>query len=507
MKKFDQSRYWAGWARQFGFIALLFTLFAAPKAALAHPADVYLQATYITVQPTQIVVELKLAPAVLVAPALLTTLDANGDQQIGEAEWQAYVDQVVPQLVLQVDGQPVPLTVTALETPPYLNLQAGYGEIRLTMAADLAAVTGDFTTGTHAIAYKNNFAPTGVAYQVNIFIDRTGAITLGKQHRDELQQGLTVDYTIAPVAPAAAVVTTAVAATSETTSETTGATKLAATFALPAGVAGQGEQLLRYLYEPTSSPWVLLLGLALAVVLGGLHALTPGHGKTLVAAYLVGSRGTVRHAVALGGIVTFTHTASVIVIGLLALFASQYIVPSMLTPILQILSGLLVVYLGVRLIWQRWLAFRGGQHHDHVHEHDHHHEHDHDHHEVGAAHDHGDGHVHTHLPPADGLNLRNLLAMGVSGGIVPCPEALGIMVIAIGLNRILLGLGLIVSFSFGLAAVLIAIGVLLVRARTVLEQVGGFGGRWRTALPLASAVIVTLLGIGITFGAVATYWG
>ncbi|MEZ4731310.1 MAG: hypothetical protein R3E79_29680 [Caldilineaceae bacterium] len=496
MKKFDHSSRWAGWARQLGFIALLFTLLAAPKAALAHPADVYLQASYLTVLPTQIVVELKLSPAILVAPELLTTLDPNGDEQIEEAEWQAYVDQIVPQLALQVNGQPLLLTVTELETMPYLNIQAGYGEIRITLAADLAAVTSNFTTGTHQIYYKNNFAPTGVAYQVNAFVDQTGAgeptITLGKQNRDELQQSIAVDYTIGPVATTAADISVA----------TTSSTSVAATFALPEGAAGQGEQLLTYLYAPTSSPWALLLGLALAVVLGGLHALTPGHGKTLVAAYLVGSRGTVRHAIALGGIVTFTHTASVIVIGLLALFASQYMVPSVLTPLLQTLSGLLVVYLGVRLVWQRWLVFRSDQGHRHPHHHDHDHEHEH-HHE----HHHGDGHVHTHLPPVDGLNLRNLVAMGVSGGLVPCPEALGIMVIAIGLNRILLGLGLIVSFSFGLAAVLIAIGILLVRSRALLERVGGFGGRWSNALPLASAVIVTVLGIGITFGAVATYWG
>jgi nickel/cobalt transporter (NicO) family protein len=114
--------------------------------------------------------------------------------------------------------------------------------------------------------------------------------------------------------------------------------------------------------------------------------------------------------------------------------------------------------------------------------------------------------VHSHLPPAEGIRLSNLLALGVSGGLVPCPEALGIMVIAIGLNRILLGLGLIVSFSFGLAAVLIVIGILLVRARALVERFG-VSHRWRSALPLASAVIVTVLGIGITFSGLATYLG
>jgi ABC-type nickel/cobalt efflux system permease component RcnA len=97
--------------------------------------------------------------------------------------------------------------------------------------------------------------------------------------------------------------------------------------------------------------------------------------------------------------------------------------------------------------------------------------------------------------------------MGISGGLIPCPEALGIMVIAIGLNRILLGLGLIVSFSFGLAAVLIGIGILLVRSRSLIERFGGISRRWSSALPLCSAVIVTALGVAITLSGLATYLG
>jgi ABC-type nickel/cobalt efflux system permease component RcnA len=97
--------------------------------------------------------------------------------------------------------------------------------------------------------------------------------------------------------------------------------------------------------------------------------------------------------------------------------------------------------------------------------------------------------------------------MGVSGGLVPCPEALGIMVIAIGLNRVLLGLGLIVSFSFGLAAVLIVIGILLVRSRSLIERFGGISSRFAHVLPLCSAMIVTVLGIGITLSGLVTYLG
>jgi ABC-type nickel/cobalt efflux system permease component RcnA len=475
--------------RSIYLLLLLVGLVAFPVTALAHPLDVYLQATYITVAPTQIVVELDLSPGVLVAPQVLTALDADGDQQISEAEGQAYVATILPNVVVQVDGKPLALTVTKIEMPPYLTIQAGYGTIRVFTTATLAAAL----TGTHQLTYQNNYAPTGSAYQVNALLEKDSTVTLGKQNRDAIQQGMTMEFAIGRAASTNAMTATSVLPTN-------------------------ASRLLAYLYEPARSPWVLLLALSLAVVLGGLHALTPGHGKTLVAAYLVGSRGTVKHAIWLGGIVTFTHTASVIVIGLLALFASQFVVPNVLLPILEVLSGLLVVLLGVRLLWQRWLAFRGGESHDHQHDHDHDHHHDHDHnhphshdhadaHAHAYEHHHGDGHVHSHLPPAEGIKLSNLLAMGISGGIVPCPEALGIMVIAIGLNRILLGLGLIVSFSFGLAAVLSAIGILLVRSRSFLERFGGVSSRWGSALPLASAIIVTILGIGIMVSGLATYLG
>jgi ABC-type nickel/cobalt efflux system permease component RcnA len=128
-------------------------------------------------------------------------------------------------------------------------------------------------------------------------------------------------------------------------------------------------------------------------------------------------------------------------------------------------------------------------------------------HAQAYTHDHGNGHTHSHLPPTDGIKLSNLVALGVSGGLLPCPEALGIMVIAIGLNRIVLGMGLIVSFSFGLAAVLIVIGILLVRSRSLLERFGGVSSRWSNALPLASAVIVTALGAFITIKGLVTYLG
>jgi len=461
-----------------GAVALLFALMA-PRAAQAHALDIYLQATYITVAPAEIVVELDLTPGVLVAPEVLSQLDADGDKQITEAEGLAYANTVLSNVVLQVDGQPLALTVTNVDMPGYLTIQAGYGTIRVFTTAPMASGI----SGTHQIAYANN-TPVGAAYQVNAFVNREAAVDLGTQNRDSIQQTMTVDFAVGEGAT--------VAAEDQSAEEV-----------VQADASGRERRLLWYLETPSLSAWQLLLAFGIAAGLGGLHVLTPGHGKTLVAAYLVGSRGTVRHAALLGGIVTFTHTVSVIVIGLIALFASHFIVPSLLVPILQIVSGALVVAIGAKLVWQRWTAFRRRRHPnqtpplvlDHIHG---------DANATGLVHDHGDGKLHAHLPPTGGLRPGGLVAMGIFGGLVPCPEALGIMIVAVGLNRILLGLGLIVSFSFGLAAVLIAIGILLVRSRSLVDRVGGLSGRLSTGLPLGSAFIVTILGIGFTLSGVTS---
>ena len=240
----------------------------------------------------------------------------------------------------------------------------------------------------------------------------------------------------------------------------------------------------------TASPGALLIAVLLAAGLGALHALTPGHGKALAAAYLVGSRGTIRNAVALGGIVTFTHTFSVILIGLVALFASQYIVPGVLAPALSLTSGALIVGLGLWLLWTRWPG--RARTHDHDHEHDHDHDHDHDH---EIIHEHG-GSRHTHDIPQQ-VSPKGLLLMGISGGLVPCPEALAVMIFAVGVNRIVLGLSLIAAFSLGLAAVLVGLAIAVVVARPTLDRLTS-GRRWpAAALPLVSAVVVTILGMGI----------
>lgn len=441
-------------------LALLLGVLAPPRAALAHALDEYLLASYITVAPDQILVELKLSPGVLVAPELLAILDPDGDTQIAAAAGEAYADEVLRQLTLELDGQPLSLERSALVMPPYLNLQTGYGELRISAIAALP----EGLAGEHQLAYLNSFAPTGATYQANAFVERDGSVTLGPQQRDSSQQRLRVAYTLDPGALSAP---TPAAATEAAVAEPD------SSLGALAGASEGARQLLAGLDAPASAPWALPLMLAVAALLGGLHALTPGHGKTLVAAYLIGSRGTIRDAIMLGGTVTLTHTASVLLFGTLALVASQTVATSVLATVLELCAALLVVGLGARLAWVRWRALAAG----------------------GDTEAHP--HPHPHPAPRAAQGRAGLLGLGLAGGALPCPEALAIMLVAVGLGRIRLGLGLIVSFSLGLAAVLIALGVLLVRAEARLKRVASLGGAWQRWLPLGSAAVVLLLGAGM----------
>jgi nickel/cobalt transporter (NicO) family protein len=230
----------------------------------------------------------------------------------------------------------------------------------------------------------------------------------------------------------------------------------------------------------------VLLSLCVAFFWGAAHALSPGHGKSIVAAYLVGARGTPRHAVLLGVTVTTTHTIGVFALGLVTLSLSEFLVPDQLYPWLNLASALLVVTVGVSVLRWRVREWRRGTHHHHDH---HHHAHDHD-----QPHDHGhdDGHAHD---PA--LSLRGLLGVGISGGIIPCPTALVVLLAAISLHRVGYGLVLILAFSLGLASAMSGIGLVAVTAKRVFNRVDFDRGAVRL-LPAASALVVLALGVAMT---------
>ncbi len=268
---------------------------------------------------------------------------------------------------------------------------------------------------------------------------------------------------------------------------------------------------------------LILAGIAVAFGLGAVHAMSPGHGKTIVAAYLVGTRGTMRHAAFLGAMVTFTHTISVFALGLATLLLSKYFVPERLIHALEAISGLSIVAIGAALFYKRLQTLRAADqhhHHDHahdyvqVHDHDHRHAHPHDHahdhthtHDHTHAHDHDHhrdhghshgSHVHSHMPEGR-VTLPSLIALGVSGGLAPCPSAMVLLLFAISVGRVGLGLGLLVAFSLGLAGVLMAIGMLVLYAKHLLPDPDKTSRHPAFRLvPVLSAAVIVCLGLALT---------
>lgn len=273
--------------------------------------------------------------------------------------------------------------------------------------------------------------------------------------------------------------------------------------AAPPGTVVRGDFLSRLMHRRKLTPWMVLIGLCAAFGLGAAHALTPGHGKSIVAAYLVGSRGTLKHAAFLGAIVTFTHTVAVFSLGLVSLFLFRFIVPEKITAILGAISGISIIAVGAWMLRKRT---RHAHSHSHPHTHSHTHSHDHSHHH----HDHGHAHPHLHSHVPDELSWAGLAALGASGGLVPCESALVLLLGAVALGRIGLGLLLLVSFSLGLALVLMTIGVLVLYARNLLpKETRTESARLFRWLPIASAEIVILVGFvmtGVSLGWIQPRW-
>ena len=394
---------------------------------------------------------------------------------------------------------------------------------RITSRASLDAATG-------ALQYEDRNFPDRAGWKEIVIVSGKGAtLQQASQSSKDVSNGLTTyppDPTVAPPQDLRAELTwqsdkpivaerkpviapipqpkTAPAASSP-------ALKTAA--AAPPGSVVRGDMLSRLLHEREITPWMMLVGIAAAFVLGGAHALTPGHGKTIVAAYLVGSRGTLKHAAFLGAMVTFTHTISVFALGLATLFFFRFVMPETITQWLGVISGLSIVGIGLWMAYTRWRAAAHQRQHDHHHHHHHHdHDHDHDHtHDHHHNHDHDHHHGpggHTHVPTE--LSWGGLIALGASGGLVPCESALVLLLAAIALHRVGFGLLLLVSFSAGLAIVLMAIGAIVLYARNLLPQrKSAHQNAFFRYVPVASAAVVTVVGLvmtGISLGWIHPRW-
>jgi nickel/cobalt exporter len=375
--------------------------------------------------------------------------------QAGHIDARAYARRIARGTELMVDGRSAALVAgaTALAHP------VGAGGLRTTRLEVL--LRGPLLSGSSAIAYRDeNYA------------DRIGwkEIVVGKNARSSsnelrvypknlLQSPLDVTSVHATLAP---------------TNDAPPLLKRGSSLAAPDRVADSGFATL--IGRDHLGFWVVLASLAAALFWGAAHALSPGHGKSIVTAYLVGQRGTPWHAALLGLIVTATHTVGVFTLGFVTLALSQFVVPDHLYPWLNLASGLLVVSIGVSVLAARWRHARAqtrGHHH-------HHHHHDH--------------------ANEDGPSFRSLLAVGVSGGLLPCPSALVVLLAAISLHRIAFGLLLIVAFSLGLALSITGVGLVAVAAKRAFAR-ASFDGVVLRVLPAVSAAVILLAGVLMTLHA------
>jgi len=494
----------------FYFLPLIFLLFIFPSPARAHPADLYAHNIHVDISQTGLRIEWQIKPGPLLVNFIWNQWDANADGILSEEESNAWAGSYMDLMTATLDDKPLPLLTDSVQLPTDLQrFQAGDEFININFNADwpqgsenaqklvitngmeiTKSINWYYLNASENAAFlfptqKNHVITIDLVYDSSLFADQSSLLTSWDSGTPSLPLGQEKDVftqTAEQVVPELAQQT-------------------------------PQEILLGLLRQKQFSLPFYFFALATALALGALHAITPGHGKTVVAAYLVGSRGTTWHAIVLGSVVTMTHTGSVFLLGLITLAASQYILPTTIIPFLEILSGVLILSLGFYLLWQRFFFWRnslkttpavsfGGNNRKisltptstnkvtgtvKIQKAD------------SSLHHHGDGKMHSHNVPQS-ITWRSLIALGVSGGLVPCPDAIAILLVAIAINRLLLGLALIISFSLGLAIVLIVIGLLMVNSRRLFDRLG-FIDKFAPIMPMVSAIIVLLLGFGLTWGA------
>lgn len=518
-------------------LTILFTLmicFVFVPVVFAHPLGNFTINHYSGLQVSREAIAIDFVIDMAEIPAFqeIAAFDANGNSQPDASEIAGYHARkcaaLQPDLSLQLNNRQLPLSLrsSSVEFPAGAG---GLPTLRLTCEFSAASPNiGEMTSlsysdGTYPerlgwreivvvadqIALHGDFASTSVSNRLTSYPQ-----DLLSNPMDQRQISLGIG---APAAPAQS-------------------TSANSTSAVPSFAGSRSDRFTQLITMQNLTLPTLLFALLISFLWGAMHAMTPGHGKTIVGAYLVGSRGTMKHALYLGLTTTITHTLGVFALGLVTLLAAQYIVPETLYPWMSLLSGLFVVGIGFNLLASRirssglraslpklkaslaaprqafapvseHLHIEGAVHshthslvhthggHGHVHDHA-----DHSAHHHGHDHDHAD---HSHLPPGaagEPVTWRSLLALGISGGLLPCPSALVVMLGAIALNRIGFGMILVLAFSLGLAGALTAIGMLFIYAGRLFGRFPSQGKVVRL-LPVLSALFVSAIGAAIVLKA------
>jgi nickel/cobalt transporter (NicO) family protein len=486
-------------------LALAALSLSRPSAAEAHPLGNFTVNRYSRLELYSDAVHIRYILDMAEIPAFLEQpeIDANGDGDLTSTENEAYLGrkskEIVENLSLAANGSELEPAVLSSEIS-YPEGQGGLDTLRISLMlhASISDPNVDLAYSDANYSDRIGWKEVVVRPAAGVTLSNSSVATddvsreLTSYPEDLLSSPLDVTSASLSFAPGDGVKAPAAVVPAD------------APQSAPSRAGGGFASLIDT--DHMTFP-VLALSLLLALGFGAVHALEPGHGKTFVAAYFVGVKGTVRQALALGLIVAATHTIGVLTIGLVTLFGSQYILPEKLYPYLSLASGLMILALGIRLIAARaggWRAVRrflaAVRHEAHYgHNHTHHHSHE---AEPGA-------------PPWKGL-----LALGLADGLTPSPSALVVLLAAVSLDRIGLGVLLIVAFSVGLALVLTLVSLALLYARSFLQWLGerrgirgpNPGATWISGAgsaallrlaPLGGAVALVAVGLVLTVRALA----
>lgn len=499
---------------------------AQPGVASAHPLGNFTvnQASALTVAPDRVSIEHVIDMAEIPTFQARSDIDRNhdGTQSPRErASWaSAECRQVVGGLHLRVDGARVALTV-AQSQAVLLEGQAGLPTLRLECSLGARLATGAIT---HRIQLDNGYLSDRIGWR-EITAVGDGATLSGAHLRTVSPSALLTKYPtdrlLSPLdersVQLSSRATGVVAHHSETPKHAAIPT---VTGSVVRGFDGLTQSLTSSVSARRLTFGLALVALAFALGLGALHAFAPGHGKTVMAAYLVGERGSVKDGLLIGVTVALTHTMGVLLLGAI-LTASQTFAPESVYPYLSLASGICFAGLGVALFAgalrrRRSGVFRLGHHHHgpggHTHDHplEHHDAHEHDGHEHDA-HEHHDDHAHA---PADGatkvqpqLSRKNLLTLGFAGGLVPTPTAVVVLLGATAIGRAWFGAVLVVAYGIGMGATLVLAGLVLAKARRRFDLTGRSARAMRIAafFPVATAAVITMSGLWLVARAAISF--
>lgn len=431
----------------------------------AHQFSDFDQSMGITVESKTVTLEYRIWFGKVLAPSL--GMDLNQDNILKENELYAFMDMIFKDVLeslaitannREVKITPLTATISSNGTYPFVSLDIG-----LWYNVELPA---DLPVDRHMVIHDNNFPSFGQNQKI-IYINSAS-------QTDKLSFKRAGSKTFLDYSDSAKF-----GMLSPETRKDENILKKERADSHPS----QKNALTRFLQTSTIGPAMLFTAFVTAFFLGAGHALSPGHGKAMVAAYLVGTSGRKRDAVILGLIVTFTHVSSVILLGIGVLYLSSHVLPATILPWLSVGSGMLVIFTGFILLIRKAMG-KTHHHHEHTSGHDHTKKNTQD----KKQHSHHHGHA---------AGIAGLLSMGIAGGMIPCPSALVVLLVSISLHKIVLGLAMIIMFSLGLASVLVTLGIAVVSITGFSSSVSRFKPVIEI-LPVISGGLIIFLGTIIT---------